>query len=983
MEFYESTYFVVLIPSVVITVIFLFFWLFMKETLYDEVLAKHKREQKLVPTKTDKKKAEKKKNKKKEIQNGNLHESDSENVHRDFKVSDSSAVEDEQVVPVPLNVVETSCSMRERKKKEKKQKPLPEEQVIKESDVSNVPSKTVESVLVTKQPTPPSETAVSKKKPGQKKPKNGSDDQDKKVETLIGPLKKQEALPSHQETKHESGSGKKKVSSKKQKTENVAVLVDNPLIHSSTSISLMDNANSNLVVDKREIIDLVKPDQVEGIQKSGSKKLKIETDKENAEMKFKDFLLSLKTMMFSEDEAVRVVDLLKEKSGVIQDILKKLNKGELTALLHQLQEKDKLLAVVKEDAAAMKERCKQLTQEMMTEKERSNVIIARMKDRIGTLEKEHNVFQNKIHVSYQETQQMQMKFQQVREQMEAEIAHLKQENGILRDAVSNTTNQLESKQSAELNKLRQDYARLVNELTEKAGKLQQEEVQKKNAEQAVAQLKVQLQEAERRWEEVQTYIRKRTAEHDAAQQDLQNKFVAKENEVQSLHSKLTDTLVSKQQLEQRLMQLMESEQKWVNKEESLQMQVQDILEQNEALKAQIQQFHSQIAAQTSASVLAEELHKVIAEKDKQIKQTEDSLASEHDHLTSKEEELKDIQNMFLLKAEVQKLQALANEQAAAAHELEKIQKSIHVKDDKIRLLEDKLQCEISNRMEEFKIVNDQNKALKLEIQRLQTLISEQPNKDVIEQMEKCIQEKNDKLKTVEELLETGLIQVATKEEELKAIRTENSSLIKEVQDLKAKQSDQVSFASLVEELKKVIHEKDGKIKCVEELLEAELLKVANKEKTVQLSITSQVQELQNLLEGKEEQLNTMKTVLEEKEKDLVNRGKWLQVHSASQFEELEVVLKEKENEMKIIEAVLKERESDLSNKTKLLQEVQDENKLFKSQIEQFKQQNYQPASFPSHEELLKERQQYVEAVELETKEVLKKLFPKVSIPSNL
>lgn len=45
----------------------------------------------------------------------------------------------------------------------------------------------------------------------------------------------------------------------------------------------------------------------------------------------------------------------------------------------------------------------------MTEKERSNVVIARMKDRIGALEKEHNVFQNKIHVSYQETQQMQMK----------------------------------------------------------------------------------------------------------------------------------------------------------------------------------------------------------------------------------------------------------------------------------------------------------------------------------------------------------------------------------------------------------------------------------------------------------------------------------------------------------------------------------------------------------------------------------------------
>ncbi|XP_014384738.1 PREDICTED: kinectin isoform X1 [Myotis brandtii] len=1091
MEFYESTYFIVLIPSVVITVIFLFFWLFMKETLYDEVLAKQKREQKLIPTKTDKKKAEKKKNKKKEIQNGNLHESDSESVPRDFKLSDALAVEDEQLVPVPLNVVETSSSVRERKKKEKKHKPVPEEQVTKESDVSKIPSKKVEPVPVTKQPTPPSEAAASKKKPGQKKSKNGSDDQDKKVETLMAPSKKQESLPLHKETKQESGSGKKKVSSKKQKTENGEMfLVDEPLIHATTYIPLMDNADSSPVV-KREVIDLIKPDQVEGIQKMGAKKLKVETDKENAEMKFKDFILSLKTMIFSEDEALCVVDLLKEKSGVIQDALKKTSKGELTVLVHQLQEKDKLLAAVKEDAAAMKDRCKQLTQEMMTEKERSNVVIARMKDRIGTLEKEHNVFQNKMHVSYQETQQMQMKFQQVREQMEAEIAHLKQENGILRDAVSNTTNQLENKQSAELNKLRQEYARLVNELTEKTGKLQQEEVQKKNAEQAVTQLKVQLQEAERRREEVQSYIRKRTAEHEAAQQDLQSKFVAKENEVQSLHSKLTDTLVSKQQLEQRLMQLMELEQKRVNKEESLQMQVQDILEQNEALKAQIQQFHSQIAAQTSASVLAEELHKVIAEKDKQIKQTEDSLANEHDHLTSKEEELKDIQNMnFLLKAEVQKLQALANEQAAAAHELEKMHKSIRVKDDKIRLLEEQLQREISNKMEEFKILSDQNKALQLEVQKLQTLVSEQPNKDVVEQMEKCIQEKDEKLKTVEELLETGLIQVATKEEELNAIRTENSSLTKEVQDLKAKQNDQVSFASLVEELKKVIHEKDGKIKSVEELLEAELLKVANKEKTIQdlkqeiealkeeigniqlekaqqLSITSQVQELQNLLKGKEEQMNTLKTVLEEKEKDLANSGKWLQdlqeeneslkAHvqeiaqhnlkeacSASRHEELETVLKEKENEMKRVESMLKERESDLSSKTKLLQEVQDENNLFKSQIEQLKQQNYQQASsFPPHEELLKviserdkeitglrnemdtlkdavehqrkknndlreknweamealastekmlqdkvnktskERQQHLEAVELEAKEVLKKLFPKVSVPSNL
>uniref|UniRef100_A0A8C6HXM7 Kinectin 1 n=1 Tax=Mus spicilegus TaxID=10103 RepID=A0A8C6HXM7_MUSSI len=1066
MELYESTYFVVLIPSVVITVIFLFFWLFMKETLYDEVLAKQKREQKLISTKTDKKKAEKKKNKKKEIQNGTLRESDSEHVPRDFKLSDASPAEDEQFVPAPLNVAETSSSVRERKKKEKKQKPSLEEQVIKESDASKIPGKKVEPVLVTKQPAPPPplEAAALKKKAGQKKSKNGSEEQDKKVEMLMAPSKEQDVLLSHQDTKQEGGLGKKKGLSKKQKSENVAVLVDEPLIHATTYIPLMDNANSNLMMDKREIIDMIKPDHVEGIQKSGTKKLKIETDKENAEVKFKDFLLSLKTMMFSEDEALCVVDLLKEKSGVIKEALKKSNKGELSGLLHQLQEKERLLSAMKEDAAASKERCKQLTQEMMTEKERSSVVIARMKDRIGTLEKEHNIFQNKMHASYQETQQMQMKFQQVQEQMEAEIAHLKQENGILRDAVSNTTNQLESKQSAELSKLRQDCGRLVSELKEKTGKLQQEGVQKKNAEQAATQLKAQLQEAERRWEEVQSYIRKRTAEHEAAQQDLQSKFVAKENEVQSLHSKLTDTLVSKQQLEQRLMQLMESEQKRASKEESLQIQVQDILEQNEALKAQIQQFHSQIAAQTSASVLAEELHKVIAEKDKQLKQTEDSLANEQDHLASKEEELKDVQNMnFLLKAEVQKLQALANEQAATAHEVEKMQKSIHVKEDKIRLLEEQLQHEVASKMEELKVLDEQNKALQSEVQKLQTAVSQQPNKDVVEQMEKCIQEKDEKLRTVEELLETGLIQVATREEELSAIRTENSTLTREVQELKAKQSDQVSFVSLIEDLKRVIHEKDGQIKSVEELLEVELLKVANKEKTVQalkqeievlkeeignaqlekahqLSVTSQVQELQNLLRGKEEQVNSMKAALEDRDRDLRGRGTCSQVCSTPQFEELESVLKEKDNEIKRIEVKLKDTESDVSKMSELLKEVQEENKFLKSQLSH---QKHQQASFPSQEELQtvisekekeitdlcneleslknavehqrkknndlreknweamealastekmlqdrvnktsKERRQHVEAIELESKDLLKRLFPMVSVPSNL
>ncbi|XP_054682523.1 kinectin isoform X13 [Grus americana] len=1071
MEFYESTYFIILIPSVVITVIFLFFWLFMKETLYDEVLAKQKRDLKFPPTKTDKKKTEKKNKKKKEAQNGNIHESDSESTPRDFKLSDALSTDEEHVAPVPLSVTEASTGVRERKKKEKKHKATQDDHVTKESEGSKSSGKKVEPVPVTKQPTPPSESGPSKKKPGQKKQKNGMDDQDTKTDSVVSPAKKQDPVLLHQEIKQENVSGKKKVSAKKQKVDNV--LVDEPLIQATTYIPLMDNSDAG-TLEKREAVEVAKQNVSEGIQKSSGKKLKNETDKENAEVKFKDFVMAVKNMIFTEDEARCIVEVLKEKSSAIHDVLQKASKAESAAAVHQLQDKEKMLAAMKEEAAVAKEQCKQLTQELVAEKERNGLLTAKMRERINTLEKEHGTFQSKIHVSYQESQQMKIKFQQLREQMEAEISHLKQENGILRDAVSTSTNQMESKQSAELNKLRQDYARLMNELGEKSSKLQQEELQKKNAEQAVAQLKVQQQESERRWEEIQAYLRKRTAEHEAAQQDVQNKLVAKDNEIQSLHSKLTDTMVSKQQLEQRMLQLMEAEQKRATAEDSMQMQV-----------------------QTSASALAEELHKVIAEKDKQIKQMEDSLGNEHANLTSKEEELKVLQNMNLsLKSEVQKLQALTNEQAAAAHELERMQKSIHIKDDKIRTLEDQLREELaqfSNTKEEFKVLKDQNTALQAEVQKLQTLLSEQANKDLLEQMERSMRERDDKIKTVEDLLEAGLIQVANKEEELKALRTENSSLRKELQSLQIQQSEQVSFQSLVEELQKVIHEKDGKIKSVEELLQAEILKVASKEKTVQaltqeiealkeevgnsqlemekqVSITSQVKDLQTLLKGKEKQVKTMEALLEEKEKEIVKKGEWLQsqkdtiaqltskvqeleqqnlqqlqqVSAAPQVQDLESLLKGEEEQMKKLKAVVEEKEREIASQVKQLQDVQKENESFKVQIQELKQENCKQASLAvQSEELLqvvagkekeiaslqnelasqrnafeqqrkknnelrkknwkamealastekllqdkvnktaKEKQQHLEAAEVETRKLLQKLFPKVSLPSNM
>lgn len=58
-------------------------------------------------------------------------------------------------------------------------------------------------------------------------------------------------------------------------------LVDEPLIQPTTYIPLMDNADQNSAVEKREAVDVVKQDGIEGLQKSSAKKLKNETDKGN------------------------------------------------------------------------------------------------------------------------------------------------------------------------------------------------------------------------------------------------------------------------------------------------------------------------------------------------------------------------------------------------------------------------------------------------------------------------------------------------------------------------------------------------------------------------------------------------------------------------------------------------------------------------------------------------------------------------------
>lgn len=1055
MEFYESHYFIVLIPAVVITVIFLFFWLFMRETTYDEILAKQKRDQKPLTIKAEKKKNEKKKNKKKEHQNGNLQESDSENASREFELTDALIPDDEIPVPIPLAPLETSGGVRERKKKEKKQSKLMHEE---EMTLLKPVGKTSEPVPVTKQPSPPLEDIRAKKKPGQKKQKNGEDESstthDVKAEVTPSIAKKADTPIHTTEVKQqEPGTGKKKGAPKKQRTE-PASLVEETLIHPMTYIPLMDNTEPSSSLEKKMVIEHEKMHIIDGIYKAVSKKPKNEIEKENADVKFKEFMSVLKNMTFTQEEAICVADAVKSKFGGMQDAWQKQSgKGETAAVLHQLQEKEKTVVVLQEEASIAKEKVKLLNQELVAEKQKATVMEAKLRERNSTLERDLGSVQNKLQVTYQESQQIQVKFQQLQEQLESQIARLQQENKIFRDAMP-VSSQKESKQSSEIASLRQECGRLTNELSEKNNKLQQEELHKKNAEQTVAQLKVQLQE-------LQNYVRNVKAEHnkaEAGKQELQNKLRNAESEIQNLSSKLADTMVSKEQYEQSMRQLLEDR---TASEEQLHMQVKDLISQKEALKSQVQKLHTQLTTQGSTASLVEELQKTIADKDKLIKQTEESLVAQRACLATKEDEIEDLKDKNIsLKLDLHQLNAQLTEQSCMNLEVEQLQRSIQSKEEKTKHFEELLQAKhllVSCQEEELLAMQNENQALQKEIQKFQSQLCEQVTKDDVEEMKKSIQEKDaavqqleellnserssmrnldhtlkvlqdenvalkeklqefeasmanqaakdveemqrsiqekeDKIKTLEELLESGLIEWANKEENIKALKKENEVLQIEVQDLRALRSEQISSAVLEDDLLKQIHEKDGRIKAVEEMLQTELLQSANKDKIIQ---------------ALEQQNNKLKEEFQSSQAE--------QVSSLQQrVEDLQHLLHDKEKVVEELKTSALQRDEVITNFMNESQTLHKENKSLRSEINILEQQNIQQVhSVEQHENMQKELaekemqisdlgnelcslravvdqqrmknnecQQRIEMFEKQIREMLQRLFPTVPLPNKL
>uniref|UniRef100_A0A673K359 Kinectin-like n=1 Tax=Sinocyclocheilus rhinocerous TaxID=307959 RepID=A0A673K359_9TELE len=977
----DSQYLLILAPSLVIALMFLFFWLFMKETSYDEVLARQKRDLKLPPAKPDtRKKNEKKKNKKKETGGSGLGGGgggESEEDLRDFDTSDATSPtsndEDSEVVPVSPPVAapvlaEPPSGIRERKKKEKKPKASPTAAPAAAPTVvplsrttpttpptSEKPEVNGSKPAVRKEPplpltkqssppqpqaTPPAPTETTNKKKA-KKQKSESEEHPPEVKPdLSPPVVKEKPVIIEVKAKDgaapfataapptaSSGSGRRK---KKQKVEPV-ITVAEAHVQSSAPVTQTDSTTST---NHQSNQNNEAPSPAPAPTKHG-KKQKSETNKENSEVKLKELLASLSGLVLSDSDVVSLVSLLRDKSpNALDSWYKSAAKFEPSA--QQLAEKDRLLSTLQEEVSIAKGKVKQLSQELQAEKQKTG--------HVESVLHEHRVAREKdiMQVKAQSFQEMQIKFQQLREQLDGQIARLQQENGILRDAVErcSTTNQMETKQSSELNKLRSECNGLMKELAETKNKLQQEELQRKSLEVNYKQNVSQLEDAKRRWEELQNYLHNVSAEREKLQA-LQNQMMAveseitsKNKEIQTLHSSLTDTLIFKEQeqqkvkhLEQKVMQLLEASQHTMQPDDQLQEQVQDLLKENKMLKVQIDNLQTQLNTQATAVSHFDELQKLLAEKELQRKSLEDCLNAERSSSAGRET----------------KMQAIHNE----------------------------------------------NLTVKTDLQNLQAQISEQAVS--MEQLKQSLQQRDEKVRMVENLLESSLIQVANKEDELK-VNKEYEDLKQQLEAVQKHTTEQVAIFQLSDLIR--IQEKDEKIRSVEGSLQSAMNKESER--------TKAMEDLQQQVETLNTELAQLRSRETKSNSDLNSKIQELHVQLTAKDQDVERLQRELEKEIQqqqqTVSAVPSQELTALAEKNKQLSDLQEELLELRESVElhrkknnELREKNWSAMEALSATETIlqgklaksaKEHQTVLESAEAECRALLHRLLPHVPLPTD-
>ncbi|XP_030917119.1 ribosome-binding protein 1 isoform X2 [Geospiza fortis] len=564
----------------------------MKETSYEEALAKQRKElEKSQQQKLEKKKKEKlvekkgKAKKKEEKPNGKIPE---QQLAPEVTDPPKEVLPEPAVVPEPVTVETPIAAVAVVPQEKEKPVPSPKEKRKKEKKVAKVepaPSPVLAPPPVSVPKSSPVREVAPKEVPVVAVPPVGTQQSAPVISSVT--VKKSEALPAQEDQKHD-GPAKKKAASKK-KSEPAPTDSDGALY-----------------------------------------------------LPYKTLVSTVSSMVFSEGEAQQLIEILTEKAGIIQDTWHTATqKGDPVAVLkRQLEEKEKQLSAEQEDAAAARNKLRELSKELAAERAKAGAVEGRLKEQLLAREREIVAVQARMQASYQdhvsETQQLQGKIRTLQEQLEngpnTQLARLQQENSILRDALNQATSQMESKQNAELAKLRQECSKLMKELSEKSEVLQQEEQQRKSweikataSEKRIEQLQAYQREAEvmlqKRLDEVSDELRKTQSSYKSLLADAE-KTKGQQQSIAELQAKL---LSSEAEVKSKLLEL-----------DSVKGKLQDASSENAKLLERIKSIEALLEAGQMRE--AEKDRDLQAANEAEMKQLQSRLQEKTNQLSALERE---------------------------------------------------------------------------------------------------------------------------------------------------------------------------------------------------------------------------------------------------------------------------------------------------------------------------------------------------------
>ncbi|XP_009639922.1 ribosome-binding protein 1 isoform X1 [Egretta garzetta] len=812
----------------------------MKETSYEEALAKQRKElEKTQQQKIEKKKKEKpvekkgKAKKKEEKPNGKIPE---QQLSQEVPDSPKDVVLEPAVVPEPMTVESPIAAVSVAPQEKEKPAPSPKEKRKKEKKVAKVepaPSPVLTSPPVSVPKSSPVLEVTPKEVPVLAVPPVGTQ-QSAPVASSVT-IKKTDGLPTHEEHKHD-GPVKKKAASKK-KSEPAPADSDGPLY-----------------------------------------------------LPYKTLVSTVSSMVFSEGEAQQLIEILTEKAGIVQDTWHTATqKGDPVAVLkRQLEEKEKQLTAEQEDAAAAKNKLRELSKELAAERAKAAAGEGKLKEQLLAREREIAAVQARMQASYQdhvsETQQLQGKIRTLQEQLEngpnTQLARLQQENSILRDALNQATSQMESKQNAELAKLRQECNKLMKELSEKSEVLQQEEQQKKSweikavaSEKQIEQLQASQREVEatlqKRLDEVSEELRKTQTSYRSLVADAE-KAKGQQQSIAELQAKL---LSSEAEVKSKLLEL-----------DNVKGKLQDASSENTKLLERIKSI--EVLLEAGQMREAEKDRDLQAANEAEMKQLRSRLQEQTDQLSSLEREATELReaveqqktkNNDLREKNWKAMEALTTMEKACEEKLVAATKAKEELAQQLDALQTHTKQTLLSALPGVAVSSQQDydtwlqefKEKTVEALKQQTVTTEPPDSALklreAEEVQSSLQAECEQYRST--LAETeGMLrdlQKSVEEEE----QVWKAKLAASEEELQQSQLQLKSLEEMVEKLKADLQSPD-QVKAYSSLLEKQLenhLETANSERQ---KYTKEVEVLRQLLSESQEQLEAAKTETQKQSKEL-------------------------------------------------------------------------------------------------------------------